>query len=196
FSAPETDGRPVTLAPPVAPPDRPSSVESLSPARYKIQFTAGAELRRKLERLKALMRSSIPDGDLAAIIEDAVAEKLARLEARRFAKTAAPRKSVREAITAPKARYIPAPVRPGVYRRDGGRCAFVDEKGRRCTARDHLEFHHRHPFGHGGEHEPENLCLMCRAHNAYLAGLDYGTLSWRDKPRGREPVSRRARSTA
>ena len=33
------------------------------------------------------MRSSIPDGDLAAIIEQAVTEKLERLEARRFART-------------------------------------------------------------------------------------------------------------
>ena len=120
------------------------------------------------------MRSSIPDGDLAAVIEDAVSEKLARLEARRFAKTAAPRKSVGDTSTAPRSRYVPAPVRRAVYERDGGRCAFVDEQGRRCSARDHLEFHHRHPFGYGGEHDPENLSLVCRVHNAYLAEIDYG----------------------
>ena len=33
------------------------------------------------------MRPSVPDEDLAAIIEAAVTEKLERLEARRFAKT-------------------------------------------------------------------------------------------------------------
>ena len=41
-----------------------------------------SDVRDKLERLQALMRSSVPDGDLAAIIEDAVTEKLERLEAR------------------------------------------------------------------------------------------------------------------
>jgi hypothetical protein len=48
---------------------------------------AGAALRDKLERLQALMRSQMPDGDLAAIIEQAVTEKLDRLEQRRFART-------------------------------------------------------------------------------------------------------------
>ena len=36
------------------------------------------------------MRSSVPDGDLAAIIEEAVTEKLERLEAKRFAKSKSP----------------------------------------------------------------------------------------------------------
>ncbi|MGH9392494.1 MAG: hypothetical protein ACRD1Z_23060, partial [Vicinamibacteria bacterium] len=26
----------------------------------------------------------------------------------------------------------------------------------------------------GGDHSPANVCLMCHAHNAYLAELDYG----------------------
>ncbi|HYN02229.1 MAG TPA: hypothetical protein VE359_07275, partial [Vicinamibacteria bacterium] len=71
---------------------RPAVVEPLAPARYKVQFTASAQLHDKLERLRALMRSSVPDGDLAAIVEQAVTEKLQRLEARRFARTQAPRK--------------------------------------------------------------------------------------------------------
>ncbi len=52
-------------------------VEPLSPGRYKVQFTASAELHDQLERLAALMRSEVPDGDIAAIIQRAVAEKLA-----------------------------------------------------------------------------------------------------------------------
>ena len=71
----------------VAPPARRAKVEPLAPARYKVQFTASAELRDRLERLQALMRSSVPDGDLATIIDQAVTERLERLEARRFAKT-------------------------------------------------------------------------------------------------------------
>ncbi len=78
---------------PPAPP-RPAVVEPLSPGRYKVQFTASAELHDKLERLAALMRAEVPDGDLAAIIEAAVTEKLERIEARRYAKTRAPRKEL------------------------------------------------------------------------------------------------------
>jgi hypothetical protein len=97
-------------------------VEPIAPARYKIQFTAGAELHDKLERLRALMRSSVPDGDLTVIIEEAVTEKLERLEAKRFAKTKAPRKSLAETDTPPSSRYIPAPVKRAVYERDQGQC--------------------------------------------------------------------------
>jgi 5-methylcytosine-specific restriction endonuclease McrA len=148
--------------------------EPLSPARYKVQFTATAELRDKLERLQALMRSSVPDGDLAAIIDAAVSEKLERLEGRRFGRTKAPRTTVGASHTAPASRHVPAAVRRAVYQRDEGRCRYVDEKGRRCTARAGLEFHHRHPFGLGGDHSPTNVALLCARHNRHVAEIDYG----------------------
>jgi 5-methylcytosine-specific restriction endonuclease McrA len=149
-------------------------VAPLAPGRYKVQFTASAELHDKLERLQALMRSTVPDGDLAAIIERAVTEKLERLESRRFARTRTPRKTLSETDTSQKTRRIPAAVRRAVHERDGGRCHYVDDEGRRCGAREGLEFHHRHPFGRGGDHSVENISLACRAHNETLAEVDYG----------------------
>ena len=150
-------------------------VEPLSPARYKVQFTASAELQDKLARLQALMRAQVPDGDLAAIIEQAVTEKLERLEARRFAKTKAPRKGLAETdIPSSSSRCIPAAVRRAVHERDGDRCRYVNEQGRRCPERGRLEYHHRHPFGLGGEPSVRNIVLMCHAHNQYLAEHDYG----------------------
>ncbi len=44
-------------------------IQPLAPTRYRVQFTASAELYDKLERLRALMRSQVPDGDLGAILE-------------------------------------------------------------------------------------------------------------------------------
>ena len=177
---------PTGMEPVVAPPSaaRPARIEPLAPGRYKVQFTASAELREKLERLQALRRGSVADGDLAAIIEEAVTEKLERLEARRFARTKAPRKAAAEGPTRAGSRYVPAAVRRAVHERDGGRCRYVDEQGRRCTARRGLEFHHRHPFGHGGDHSVGNIALMCALHNRYLAEVDYG----------REAMERRRRS--
>ena len=124
---------------------KPALVEPLAPARYKVQFTASAELKDKIERLRGLMRGSIPDGDLGAIIEEAVTEKLERLESRRFGKTKAPRKSVEEIDTSPSSRYIPAAVRREVSERDGNQCTFVDVRGRRCNERQALQFHHHDP---------------------------------------------------
>ncbi|MGH8545988.1 MAG: HNH endonuclease, partial [Gammaproteobacteria bacterium] len=156
-------------APVPPPPPAPPRPEPLSPERYKVVFTASKELRDKLERLQALMHE-----DLAAVIEAAVTEKLDRLESKRFGKTSAPKKSLEEADTSPKSRYIPAPIRRAVYERDGNQCTFVDAHGRRCTERDGLEFHHRQPFGRDGDRSVDNVFLACRAHNAYFAERDYG----------------------
>jgi len=153
---------------------KPAVVEPLAPARYKVQFTASAELHHKLERLRALMRSSVPDGDLAAIIEEVVTEKLKRIESKRFAKTKAPRKSLGQTDTSPTSRHIPAAVKRAVGERDRNQCTFLDDNGRRCGRRDQLEFHHRKPFGWGGDHSPKNIQLMCRVHNGYFAERDYG----------------------
>jgi hypothetical protein len=155
-------------------PAAPARVEVLAPARYKVQFTASAELHDKLERLRGLMRSKVPDGDLAAIIEQAVTEKLERLEARRFGSTPSPRKTVEESDLSGPSRHVPAAVRRAVRKRDGSRCRFIDAQGRRCIERHRLEFHHCHPFALGGDHSPGQVVLMCRSHNRLLAEHDYG----------------------
>ena len=118
------------------------------------------------------MRSSVPDGDLARIIDIAISEKLQRVEAKRFGQTKAPRRDPVD--KSPSSRHIPAAVRRQVHARDGGRCAYRDRYGLRCAKRNDLEFHHKHPFGRGGDHSPANLALMCRAHNTLLAEQDYG----------------------
>ena len=150
--------------------DHREKVEPLAPARYIVQFTVSGELRDKLDRLKGLM----PGHDLASLIEAAVSEKLERLEAKRFGKTSKPRKTLGEADTSSGVRGISAPVKRFVWERDGGRCTFVSQDGRRCPERHDLEFHHRKAFGLGGDRSPANLALMCKQHNLYLAERDYG----------------------
>jgi hypothetical protein len=177
----------LTQAPSVLQPSS-ATIEPLGRKRYRVQFTADAELKDKLERLQALMRSSVPDGDLGRIIDQAVAEKLERLEARRFAKTKRPRKTLAETDTRAKARHIPAAVRRAVEKRDGGRCTYRDTKGRRCPKRHDLEFHHREPYGFGGDHSPDNVALMCKLHNNLLAEADYGKEAiWRHRRRPSSP---------
>jgi 5-methylcytosine-specific restriction endonuclease McrA len=180
------------IVPVSAPLVSPVLVQPLSPGRYKVQFTASSEFRDKLERLRALMGSTVPDGDLAAVIEQAVTEKLERLEARRFAQTKAPRKRPAERETkpelSPSSRHIPAAVRRAVRERDGDQCRFKDERGRRCPEHNRLEFHHRHTFGLGGHHSAANVGLVCRAHNAYLADCDYGREAMARHRRPRDPA--------
>lgn len=172
--------RPDGVEPPPVPPrpepepPRQKPVEPLGAGRYKIQFTVAKEQRDRIERLCALMRRSMPGADLGAILDAAVSEKLERLEARRFAKTSRPRKTVAQADTRPRTRNVPAPIRRLVFERDDSRCQYVDEKGRQCTERHDLEYHHRLPFGFGGGHDPGEMMLACPTHNALIAEVDYG----------------------
>jgi len=189
--------RPDGVAPPErdAPSPKPTraTVTPLAPERYRVQFTVSAELLGKLERLQALMLSEVPNGDLAALVDRAVSEKLDRLEARRFARTRPRDRSkvpsqvqttahvaaqasgpTTPQTRAQRTRHIPAAVRRAVFLRDGDRCRYVDDKGDRCSARTRLEYHHRRPFALGGAHDVDNLSLLCPTHNAYLAERDYG----------------------
>jgi HNH endonuclease len=58
--------------------------EPLSPDRYKVQFTADAELKRKLELARDLLRHALPSGDLSAIIDRALEVLIASELKRRF----------------------------------------------------------------------------------------------------------------
>lgn len=168
--------------------DKREKVEPLAPARYIVQFTASGELREKLERLTALMSES----DLASVVDAAVSEKLERLEARRFGKTNKPRKNLGDADTSAGVRGISAPVRRFVWRRDGGQCTFVSKDGRRCPERHSLEYHHDDPYALGGDRSPRSIRLLCRAHNLYMAEMDYGKATMdryrRSDDRVREPA--------
>ena len=174
---------PLTTKPPPAALDKPATVEPLAPARYKVAFTASEELRDKLKRLEALM----PGLDLAEVMEAAVTEKLERLEAKRYAKTNKPRKSVEDADTSSGVRGIAALVKRSVWERDRGRCTFFSAAGKRCPERHRLEFHHDEPFALGGDRSPTNIRLLCHAHNAYMAEMDYGKAKM-DAFRVREPT--------
>jgi hypothetical protein len=151
------------------PPPRPI-LAPLAPRRYYLKLTIGQETHDTLERLRALLRHSVPDGDLATIVERALTLLLQQTERAKFASTSKPRAS---SGTQSTSRHVPAAVRRAVRSRDGGRCAFVGSNGR-CGEVAFLEFHHVVPFAAGGPTTTENLELRCRAHNAYEAALQFG----------------------
>ena len=62
-------------------------------------------------------------------------------------------------------RHIPADVRAAVYERDGGRCTFVDARGRRCNSREYLQIDHIEMVCRGGAATVSNCRLLCGPHN-------------------------------
>ena len=142
----------------------------LAPDRYKLQFTISGETHAKLQRVQSLGRHVIPSGDPAEIFDRALTLLLQDLERRRCAAVTSPRATT---ATEGGSRHIPASVKREVWRRDGGRCAYIGRAGR-CTERSFLEYHHVQPYAAGGAATTANIELRCRAHNAYEASLFFG----------------------
>jgi hypothetical protein len=159
------------LAVQVAPPPR-AVIAPLSPARYKVQFTAGKALHDKIERARELLAHRVPSGDLAEIFDRVLAIAIARLERERFGLTDKPRTKSRP--TAPGSRHIPAEVKRRVYERDGGQCTYVDGRGHRCSGRSMLEYDHIVPYALGGPATFENTRLRCATHNRLEAEEKFG----------------------
>ena len=137
----------------------------LSARKYAVQFTMEEDMHEDLLAVQALLGHALPSGDVAEVFRRAVRELRRKLEKQKFAKCARPRPQ----RGAAKGRHIPAAVKRAVCERDGDRCTFVSDQGKRCEARRALEFDHVEAFARGGESTIGNLRLRCRAHNQFEA---------------------------
>ncbi|HEY2954716.1 MAG TPA: HNH endonuclease, partial [Candidatus Eisenbacteria bacterium] len=144
-----------------------SGVTPLSPGRYEFGGTWDQEGYDLYNDFRALVSHEVPSGELSLVLETALRIAKAEVEKRKFGATARPGRSR-------GSRHIPAAVRRAVHERDGGRCAFVSDAGKRCAATRFLEIDHIEPVARGGEATLENLRLLCRAHNQYAAEREFG----------------------
>ena len=187
----------VEPAPTPLPPRRDPDPTPLSPGRYRLQLTVSQSTRDKLEQLRDLLAHQIPNGDPAVIFERALDALLELIHKQKIGATEKPR--ARRPSAVPRARWIPAALRREIWQRDQGRCSFVGEDGHHCNETRGLEFAHVKPWAKGFGHSASNLCLRCRAHNAWEADRDYGTGFMTSKRQRkplkvREPVVRLYRS--
>jgi hypothetical protein len=151
----------------------------LSADRYQFRFTGSKASHDKLRRAQDLLRHAVPTGDPGEIFDRALTALLKELDRKKFAASDRPRDSVDAASRSEPdsksgSRHIPAAVKRTVTARDGARCAFVADDGRRCGATAFLEFHHVVPYARGGLATDGNIQLRCRAHNGFEAELDFG----------------------
>jgi 5-methylcytosine-specific restriction endonuclease McrA len=155
----------------VAPPAPPSRMTPLAPQRYGFQFTGDQETREVYEEVRDLLSHQIPGGEMALVFKRALQLAKSELEKRKYAVTERPG---RASGGSESSRHIPASVRREVHERDGDRCTFVSESGKRCDSRRMVEFEHDVTHACGGESTPNNLRLLCRAHNQLMAEREFG----------------------
>ena len=133
-----------------------------------------------------------PDTSAAKPATDATSAPKTRRLGRQAAACARPAAPPRARTSAAKTgvtgRAIPAAVKREVWRRDRGRCRYVDRtSGRRCGSQHLLQIDHVVPYARGGAAEPNNLRLLCAAHHCYRhAGAGFG----RPREDRQEPVDR------
>ena len=157
-----------------------SEVRPVAKERWSVRITLDAAAKADLDALRALLSHKIPDGDLGAVVRDAIRCALERYGKRRGAIGDVPTRSGgRKAGSRPQlpARSIPAAVRREVWRRDGGRCTFVGPDGCRCESRWQLQLDHIDPVAlAGGKTTPTaaDLRLRCRPHNLLEAERVFG----------------------
>lgn len=160
-------------------------VEPLSGATFNVQFMATTSMYAKIEQAKELLSHSVPNAELANVFERALDELIAKELRRRFGAGARrKRRPLKE-----DSRHVPVEVARAVWMRDQGQCSFVARDGHRCSSRRYITLEHRLPFARAGTHVPENLCLLCRAHNLCRAREAFGAQFI-----GRKRAARRAKS--
>src|SRR5258706_3923861 len=118
-----------------------------SPGRFMLQLTLGQVTHDLLREAQALLGHAVPSGDIEAVLQRALGEMVDRLRKEKYADC------VRSRPTrgSTNSRYIPAEVQRTVWKRDGGRCTFVSDTGRRCEERTRVEYDHMVPIARGGE---------------------------------------------
>ncbi len=171
-SAMPTSNKPTLFpapAPVVAAP-APPAPEVAAVRRFAFTFCANEEVHGWYEEARDLLRHRFPAGDM----EDVIGHALRRLvEAERTARRA--KRPHKPADCLPASRRIPKWIADIVWRRDGGRCAYLGPEGHRCGETAWLELDHIIPWARGGRSdEPGNVRLLCRAHNQSEAARLFG----------------------
>ncbi len=148
---------------------------------FSLPLTLSRRFRDRLRYAQELLGHEVRPGDFVQVFELAIEALIEKREKRKFGATRKPRPAPSKQGPSANPRYIPRHVKRMVWARDGARCTFVSESGRRCAARTPLEFDHVTEVARGGQASVEGLRLRCRAHNQYGAECTFGAEFMRRK---------------
>jgi HNH endonuclease len=145
-------------------------VDPLTADLRRLHVTVSRRFLAKLEAARAARSHAMPGATAEAILEEALDLLLAREAKRREAKADRPLATPRPSESG----HIPAHVRREVWTRDEGRCTWPLHDGGRCGSTLRLELDHIVPRARGGASTPDNLRVLCGAHNAEAARRVFG----------------------
>ncbi|RYZ95627.1 MAG: HNH endonuclease [Proteobacteria bacterium] len=139
----------------------------------RISITLPREAYELILKVQAALRHAMPEADLAEITAHVYEDYWKRKNPQREVRTV--KRSATAAVAPCTSDGIPASTKRLVFRRDDGRCQFVDRLSKRkCLSTRRVQVDHIIPRALGGTNDPENLRCLCRAHNAYRAEKTFG----------------------
>ena len=123
----------MTIPEPGSAPPAQSRLTPLAPGRFALQTTISQATHDKIRYAQALLSQPVPDWEIAELLDQAMDAFIERLEKRKFAATSRARAGAGRADRRKSVnpRHVPAHVKRAVWERDGGRCTFESESGRR-----------------------------------------------------------------
>jgi len=145
-------------------------VKPISATHTRIEFNADEELMKKLDELKNMLAHKMPNASVAELVRYLVDESLKKSSAE--PKVVLSPAKVRKNVNT---RYIPETIKQHVWQRDHGQCSYIHyETQKRCDSQYALEYDHILPHALGGETTIDNLRMLCRSHNQFLAMQTFG----------------------
>jgi hypothetical protein len=135
--------------------------------RVTLRTSLSTEKFEAFEEARAIVSRKHPGATVEDVFNELV-EFFLKHKAPRQRKPAKPKS---------RTRHIPVATRDQVMLRDKRRCTFRSRSGHKCNSTHNLQIDHIKPFALGGTHDPENLRVLCAAHNRHEARRVFDELS-------------------
>ena len=142
-----------------------------APQRHLFQCAIGEQLRAMFAEARDLMSHQNPSGNYEAVLIEAFALLIPALKKQKFA------------TSGTGDRRISSDVKKKVWERDGGRCTFEGEGGRRCDSTWMVQFDHIDLVAWGGGATVDKMRCLCRVHNQLEAERQLGAGFMEEKRR-------------
>ena len=151
----------------------------LTENQIELKIVIDERLRKKLEYLRCRLsqnRNNMNYAELIEVMADMTTKKLEKPPKRASAqKLFAPQVSQKLSQPRTAARRPGKNLQFAIRTRDENQCAYTDPiTQRRCGSRYRLEYDHIVAHALGGETTTDNLRLLCRAHNHFMAVKTFG----------------------
>jgi len=150
-------------------------VKPVTATHTRIEFNADEDLMQKLTELKNKLAHKLPNSNFAQLIAYLADEVLAKTQ--KSDRKLSNKKKEQKLLAPAKVNtcYVPKEIKRKVWQRDQGQCSYVHyQSQKRCGSQYALEYDHILPHALGGETTVDNLRLVCRSHNQFLATQTFG----------------------